>query len=226
MAAIALQLRQSRWRSRSRDPLHRHGAHIQPDGEKDDLEQHRHPRAIAAPPARWSGFARKTAEMVSDFAGVVHNLALDIRDSYGPELHYMRGPRSEIARLMAVRMSYEDPIRIAQLKLAELTDRPGAAGSVDIRKFSLDELIGALPAVIAECILDPLDWVGWTRRMRVSIRFSTKSRYGIRRLKIEAELRRWRLPPFGGPRQICSTSWEVICRPRNRSPASRKSSRS
>ena len=29
---------------------------------------------------------------------------------------------ADIARLMAVRMSYEDPIRIAQLKLAELDE--------------------------------------------------------------------------------------------------------
>jgi hypothetical protein len=36
-----------------------------------------------------SGFARKTAEIVSDFASVVHNL---IMDGYRPELHYMRGP--------------------------------------------------------------------------------------------------------------------------------------
>ena len=98
---------------------------------------------------------------------------------------------ADIARLMAVRMSYEDPIRIAQLKLAELAD--GRPGTVDVRKFSLDELVGALPSAIAEYILDALDWLGWTRRMRVSIRFSTKSRFGIRRLKIEAGLRRWRL---------------------------------
>jgi hypothetical protein len=39
-----------------------------------------------------SGFARKTAESASDFAGVVHNLIMDVRDSYRPELHYMRGP--------------------------------------------------------------------------------------------------------------------------------------
>jgi hypothetical protein len=39
-----------------------------------------------------SGFARKSAESVSDFAGVVRNLILDIRDSYRPEMHYMRGP--------------------------------------------------------------------------------------------------------------------------------------
>jgi hypothetical protein len=93
---------------------------------------------------------------------------------------------TEIARLMAVRMAYEDPIRIAQLKLAELDQ------AVDVRKFSLEELIGALPAVVSEYVLDALDWAGWTNK-RVSIRFSTASRFGIRRLKIEAGLRRWRL---------------------------------
>jgi hypothetical protein len=39
-----------------------------------------------------SGFARKTAESASDFASVVQNLIMDVRDSYRPELHYMRGP--------------------------------------------------------------------------------------------------------------------------------------
>ncbi|QIG91022.1 hypothetical protein [Bradyrhizobium sp. 6(2017)] len=39
-----------------------------------------------------SGFARKTAESASDFASAVHNLIMDVRDSYRPELHYMRGP--------------------------------------------------------------------------------------------------------------------------------------
>ena len=39
-----------------------------------------------------SGFARRTAESASDFANVVHNLFMDVRDSYRPELHYMRGP--------------------------------------------------------------------------------------------------------------------------------------
>ncbi|WP_342733149.1 hypothetical protein [Bradyrhizobium sp. B117] len=36
-----------------------------------------------------SGFVRKTAY---DFSRVVHNLIMDVRDSYRPELHYMRGP--------------------------------------------------------------------------------------------------------------------------------------
>jgi hypothetical protein len=100
----------------------------------------------------------------------------------------------EIARLMALRMAYEDPIRIAQLKLAELEVRSGdrRAPPADlIGKFRLDELIGALPAAIAEPVLDALEWRGWTHKP-VSIRFSTRSRWGVRRLKIEASLRRWR----------------------------------
>jgi uncharacterized protein DUF6537 len=101
----------------------------------------------------------------------------------------------EIARLMALRMSYEDPIRIAQLKLAEFAkparERPAPLAD-DVLKFRLDELIGALPAAVAQPVLDALEWVGWTHRP-VSIRFSTKTAWGVRRLKIEAGLRRWRL---------------------------------
>jgi hypothetical protein len=93
----------------------------------------------------------------------------------------------EIARLMASRMSYEDPIRIAQLKLGE----PAAAPD-DVRQFRIDELVGALPTAVADPILGVLDYLGWVHKP-VSIRFSTASRWGLRRLKIEASLRRWRL---------------------------------
>ena len=101
----------------------------------------------------------------------------------------------EIARLMGLRMSYQDPIRIAQLKLAEHEAAAGdpAVHAADlIGKFRLDELIGALPAMVAEPVLDALEWIEWTHKP-VSIRFSATSRWGIRRLKIEASLRRWRL---------------------------------
>jgi hypothetical protein len=101
----------------------------------------------------------------------------------------------EIARLMMLRMSYEDPIRIAQSKLAEAEMASGARNvrfADDITKFRLDELIGALPAIVAEPVLDALEWVGWLH-MPVSIRFGNASRWGIRRLRIEAGLRRWRL---------------------------------
>jgi hypothetical protein len=93
----------------------------------------------------------------------------------------------EIARLMANRMSYEDPIRIAQFKLGEADAAPD-----DVRQFRIDELVGALPTAVADPILGVLDYLGWVHKP-VSIRFSTASRWGIRRLKIEASLRRWRL---------------------------------
>ena len=96
-----------------------------------------------------------------------------------------------IARLMAARMSYEDPIRIAQLTLATLDEQPVKPVDV-VRKFRLDELIGALPAIVAEPVLDGLEWLGWLR-MPFPIRFSTTGRLAIRRLKIEAGLKRWRL---------------------------------
>jgi hypothetical protein len=41
--------------------------------------------------AALSDFARRTAESASDLASVIHNLIMDVRDSYRPELHYIRG---------------------------------------------------------------------------------------------------------------------------------------
>jgi Family of unknown function (DUF6537) len=101
----------------------------------------------------------------------------------------------EIARLMAFRMSYDDPIRIAQTRLAEAaggTASKAAAPADDVKKFRWDELVEALPAAVADPVLAVLGWIGWLHRP-VAIRFSTAGRAGIRRLKIEAGLRRWRL---------------------------------
>ena len=97
----------------------------------------------------------------------------------------------EIARLMAMRMSYEDAIRIAQLKLLELEAYPDTPRADDVRKLRLDEMVETLPTVVAEPVLDLLDWLGWVHK-RVKIHFSTANRFSIRRLKIEASLRRWR----------------------------------
>jgi hypothetical protein len=96
-----------------------------------------------------------------------------------------------IANLMAMRMSYEDAIRIAQLKLLELEANPDTPRADDVRRLRLDEMVEALPAVVAEPILDVLVWRGWVHK-NVRIRFSTKNRFSIRRLKIEASLKRWR----------------------------------
>jgi hypothetical protein len=97
----------------------------------------------------------------------------------------------DIARLMAMRMSYEDAIRIAQLKLLELEAHPDTPRADDVRRLRLDEMVEALPTVVAEPLLDVLNWLGWVHK-RVKIHFSTANRFSIRRLKIEAALRRWR----------------------------------
>lgn len=101
----------------------------------------------------------------------------------------------DIASLMAARMSYEDPIRMAQLKLAEVEirqTRPQDTFADDVRKLRLDEMVSSLPETVADTVLYGLEWAGWLH-MPVTRRFSTASRWSIRRLKIEASLRRWRL---------------------------------
>jgi hypothetical protein len=123
---------------------------------------------------------------------------------------------------MALRMSYDDPIRIAQTKLAELDT--GAAKATarspdDVKKFRWDELVEALPAAVADPLLGVLDWMGWLHRP-VSIRFSTAGRFGIRRLKIEAGLRRWRLfsVRYGAERAWVERWLHMIDRALNKQP--------
>jgi hypothetical protein len=53
------------------------------------------PRAMeldSAPRPATSGLARETARTVSDLVSLLRNLVADVRDSYRPELHFMRGP--------------------------------------------------------------------------------------------------------------------------------------
>jgi hypothetical protein len=95
----------------------------------------------------------------------------------------------DIARLLAQRMCYEDPIRLAQLALME----HARGRAVDeLRILRLDELVSALPEVISEQVLDALEWIGWLHK-RVRMRFRSTSWMGLRRLRLEASLRRWRL---------------------------------
>jgi hypothetical protein len=104
----------------------------------------------------------------------------------------------EIAELLALRMAYQDAIRLAQLKFAEW--QSGRPPVDQIVKFRLDELISVLPELVAEPVLDTLDWVGWTR-LPVTMRFSARTGWGVRRLRIEAYLRRWRLLSVRYPKE-------------------------
>jgi hypothetical protein len=152
----------------------------------------------AAPPFLPEGLPEGAARIVSEG---IHTL-MDYQGASYARLYVERLKRfigkgleartfCRMAHLMAERMAYQDAIRIAQLKLAEYRDSGGEIISTDIKQFRLDELVDALPEVVADPILTVLDKIGWTRR-RVSIPFSTASRWSIRRLKTEAWLRRWR----------------------------------
>ena len=95
-----------------------------------------------------------------------------------------------IARLLAQRMAYEDPIRSAQLKLAELGN--GGARRSEPKKFRVDELVGALPETAGDPLFVVCEKLGWLHR-QVAVRFPASSRAGQRSLKLGAGLRRWRL---------------------------------
>ena len=92
---------------------------------------------------------------------------------------------AEIARLMAARMMYEDPIRIAQLVLRD------PDGTERICQFRLDEYVSLLPEVVAAPLLNFLRRIGCLDR-KLNHRFNAGTAFGERRLRIEAWLRRWR----------------------------------
>ncbi|SDI27175.1 MULTISPECIES: hypothetical protein [Bradyrhizobium] len=78
-----------------------------------------------------SGVARKTAESASDFASVVHNLIMDVRDSYRPELHYMRGPGPKWRAKHQPRLRFEsEAVRPGgQRELSPVYVRPRDSGN-------------------------------------------------------------------------------------------------
>lgn len=108
----------------------------------------------------------------------------------------------ELARMLAVRMSVEDTIRVAQLKLSQARlarlraeARAGPDDVVHVTEFlkpGPDEILGVLPVAIAKPLL------AWVRRSRfarsgVPMRLRTTSLLGTLQLAFLASLRRWRL---------------------------------
>lgn len=128
----------------------------------------------------------------------------------------------EIAQLLAARMAYEDPIRIAQLKLFDLAmGRTGGRDSDDLRRFRLEELIGVLPQALADSLLTGFEQIGWLGRRRLKLRFSTRSRLAVRRLRTMAGLRRWRLQSvrYGEERAWVERWLHMIARALDKQPS-------
>jgi len=167
-------------------------------------------RAIAVPLST-EGFPEAVTPLVEDAkAQLVTYQGRRYAKLYLDRLRRFAGRRGvddelliEIAQLMLARMCYEDPIRIAQLTLAEagVPKKGRAARRVDRKcRFRLDELVSALPEMVADPVLSVLDYFGWLH-WTVKIRFNATSFLGIRRLRFESWLRRWRLLSVRYPKE-------------------------
>jgi indolepyruvate ferredoxin oxidoreductase beta subunit len=108
----------------------------------------------------------------------------------------------ETARQLAVRMSFEDVIRVAQAKtdparLARIRAemRPGADEPlviVDFFKPGIEEFCSLLPPVLARPLLSLSARRGWLGKVYWGMEVRSNSIAGFLRLKLLASLRRWR----------------------------------
>ena len=107
----------------------------------------------------------------------------------------------ELARHLAVRMSFEDTIRVAQLKLKEgRVDRLRSESKVrdqdlivvtEFLKPGPEEIFSMLPPRPGRAILRLIDRLGWSKKS-VPMKVRTTRLGGFLRLKMLAGLRNWR----------------------------------
>jgi indolepyruvate ferredoxin oxidoreductase beta subunit len=108
----------------------------------------------------------------------------------------------ETARHLAVRMSYEDVIRVAQAKIdpgriaricAELGVKPGEPFTVtEFLKPGIEELCSLFPPALAKRILAFAERRGLSERLHWGMQVNTTSVGGFLRVWLLAKLRRWR----------------------------------
>src|SRR5262249_54117036 len=108
----------------------------------------------------------------------------------------------ETARHLAVRMSYEDVIRVAQAKIdparmrriaAEHGVAPGEPFAVtEFLKPGIEEMCSILPPALAARILALAERRGFLERAHWAMEVNTSSISGFLRFWLLAKLRRWR----------------------------------
>lgn len=100
----------------------------------------------------------------------------------------------ELASLLSARMHFEDPIRIAQLKLIEaggVNATPNPESPDRVERFRWDEIIQMLPPAAAAPAMDVFARLRLARlaRRTIKLRFSSTSRFGLQKLRGRAALR-------------------------------------
>jgi len=108
----------------------------------------------------------------------------------------------EVARHLAVRMSYEDVIRVAEAKIAPARMRRIAHDELhanrepftvhDFLKPGIEELCQVLPPFIARPIMRYSARKGWLGRVYFGMEINSTSIFGFLRFKMLASLKRWR----------------------------------
>jgi indolepyruvate ferredoxin oxidoreductase beta subunit len=108
----------------------------------------------------------------------------------------------EVARHLALRMSYEDVIRVAQEKIrpdrmAKIASQTGAQPGepvtiVEFLKPGIAEICQILPAWLARPIMTVAERRGWMDRFHWGMEIRTSSVWGYLRLLLLARLRRFR----------------------------------
>lgn len=109
---------------------------------------------------------------------------------------------AEVARHLALRMSFEDVIRVAQLKLKperfaaierETRIKPGQPYAVaEFLKPGIEEIASLLPPALARSILDVSGKRGWSKRLHLGMTVQSNRIGGYLKLRLLAGLRSWR----------------------------------
>ncbi len=180
--------------------------HLAPEPQSDPLEGEI--RAQAPQPAQdvmIEGVRRLTRFQNADYARLYLNRlapvhTADQRAASGGKL------LREVARHLAVRMSFEDLIRVAQAKIdparmtritAELNAKPDEpVHVVEFLKPGIEELCQILPPSLARWILRVSARRGWLDRVHVGMEVKSTSISGYLRFWLLAKLKPWRPRSF------------------------------
>lgn len=159
-------------------------------------------RAVRVLPRDAAGIAIEGVRRLTDYQNARYaELYLDRLERFVKHKAADTAFLRELARLLAVRMSFEDTIRVAQLKIREgrierLRRESGAGADALIRvsefmKPGPEEIFSMLPPKLARRLLAWVERRGWSDRS-IKMKVSTTSFFGFLRLRLLAGLRWWR----------------------------------
>lgn len=160
---------------------------------------------IARLPLAVQTFAAEGIKRLVDYQGVDYaRLYLDRLDTVaklGDE-----ALTNETARHLALRMSFEDVIRVAQLKLKperfaaierEQRVKPGQPYTVaEFLKPGVEEIASLLPPALARSVIALCERKGWTEKLHLAMTVQSNRIGGYLKLRMLAGLRIWRPRSF------------------------------